>query len=205
MGSLDPNMCMTAFTLKKDFKKCHLQYSYQGIHMLNFMQSITKELSAGFSAAYIVSTPIFLRFYSPCTTELSSLMEAGSTTLKTLSCLSTTPCTRKKSSCLESLADLAVVWTYSPNSRSRPTINQTWWLDAEQNSRKAWSPALSQPQERQPLCTENSLTNSKLPSPAAWTFPSPNSQLRLVSPSVLVAVCEQFMNKNGVERIKETW
>jgi len=28
MGSLDPNMCMTALTVKKDFEKCHVQYAY---------------------------------------------------------------------------------------------------------------------------------------------------------------------------------
>lgn len=53
MAGLDPNMCMSTLNLKKDFHNSHLQYQYQGIHMLNYMRSVTDRLTAGVSAAYI--------------------------------------------------------------------------------------------------------------------------------------------------------
>lgn len=53
LGGPDPNMCMTGITLQKDFQTSHIQYIYQGVHMLNYMQSISESLSAGYSMAFV--------------------------------------------------------------------------------------------------------------------------------------------------------
>lgn len=48
MGSSDIEQCNMAVTLQKDFATSHIQYIYQGVHMLNYMQSISETLSGGY-------------------------------------------------------------------------------------------------------------------------------------------------------------
>lgn len=55
MGAADPNQCMNSITLTKDFQNSHVQYIYQGVHMVSYMQSISESLAAGYSMAFIVS------------------------------------------------------------------------------------------------------------------------------------------------------
>lgn len=55
MGSTDHAQCMTGVTLTKDFNTSHIQYMYQGVHMLSYMQSISESISAGYSMAFVVS------------------------------------------------------------------------------------------------------------------------------------------------------
>ena len=55
MNSPDPNQANFGLTLQKDFNGSHFQYQYQGPHMLSYMQSITKNIIAGFSLNYMVS------------------------------------------------------------------------------------------------------------------------------------------------------
>ena len=55
MMGADPQMANTGFSLQKDIKNAHFQYQYQQIHFLNYMHSISKELTAGFQMGYIVS------------------------------------------------------------------------------------------------------------------------------------------------------
>jgi len=60
----DVNMSMQVITLTKEFETSHLQYMYQGVHQLNYMQSISENLVAGYSMTYVVSnsncSPYFL-------------------------------------------------------------------------------------------------------------------------------------------------
>lgn len=37
MGAADPQQCMTGVTLTQDFANSHVQYMYQGVHMLSYM------------------------------------------------------------------------------------------------------------------------------------------------------------------------
>lgn len=52
-GGDDPNVCMSMFTLQKDFANSHIQYQYQGVHMVSYMQSISETLSAGYSMGFV--------------------------------------------------------------------------------------------------------------------------------------------------------
>lgn len=52
----DVNMSMQVVTLTKEFDTSHIQYQYQGVHQLSYMQSITENLVAGYSMTYVVST-----------------------------------------------------------------------------------------------------------------------------------------------------
>lgn len=52
----DVNMSMQVVTVTKDFNTSHIQYQYQGVHQLSYMQSITENLIAGYSMTYVVSS-----------------------------------------------------------------------------------------------------------------------------------------------------
>ena len=58
MASPDPNQAHMAIGCQKDFEFGHLQYSFQGAHMINYMQEINNNIIAGFSMNIIVSEPI---------------------------------------------------------------------------------------------------------------------------------------------------
>jgi len=49
----DLSQSMIGLTLQKDFETSHIQYQYQGVHMLSYMQSISESFMAGYSMTWI--------------------------------------------------------------------------------------------------------------------------------------------------------